>query len=97
GDSPAIMIGNLDVPRSYGMVGWEQPVTPPFYLVSQPTIVRVTRSEASCCTKWPAPGTVTRVKSLSTQLQVSLRAPGRSDWSVKPWIRSTGHLTLGNV
>ena len=64
---------------------------------SQPTIVRVTRSAASCWTKWPAPGIVTKVRSLSSQFQVSLSAPGRRAWSFRPWIKSTEHFTVGKV
>ena len=37
-----------------------------------------TRSAASCCTKCPAPGMVTNVKSFSTKSHVPLSAPGRS-------------------
>lgn len=58
----------------------------PFYFssVSQRTIVRVTNGLASRCTKWPAPGTVTRVRSLSSHFQVSLSAPGSRYWSPSP-------------
>src|SRR5262249_33872278 len=45
--------------------------------VSHRTIARVTSSGASRCTKCPALGTVTSVKSFSTHFQLSLSAPGR--------------------
>src|ERR1700749_1905178 len=41
-------------------------------------MVADTRSEASCCTKCPAPGMVTSVKALSTRFQVPLSAHGNS-------------------
>ena len=63
--------------------------------MSQPAIVLVTMSAASCWTKWPAPGMVTSVRSLSIHFQVSLSAPGSSAWSFKPWIKRTEHLTAG--
>ncbi len=43
-------------------------------IVSHHFIVVVTRSAASCWTKWPAPGTVTSVRSFATQSQVSVSA-----------------------
>ncbi len=51
---------------------------------NQFTIVRVTVSEASCCTKCSASGTVTRVKSFSSHFQVSFNAPASNALSLRP-------------
>ena len=61
------------------------------------TIVRVTRSAASCWTKWPAPGIVTRVRSLSTQFQVSLSAAGQQGLVLQAVDQEDGALDRGEA
>ena len=51
---------------------------------SQRLIVSVTNSAASLWTKWPAPGTVTRVRSRSSQSHVPPRASASRYWSARP-------------
>src|SRR5580698_1357963 len=66
---------------------------------SQLLIVRETKSEASCCTKWLAPGIVTSVKSIPIQSQVLFSAPESNAVSPNPWIIKTGIFvfTTGDV
>lgn len=57
---------------------------------SQFVSTRVTAPAASCCTKWPAPGSVTSVRSRSTHCQVSFRPPGNRASSSNPWMTRVG-------
>lgn len=54
------------------------------YRASHIRIDRVTKSAASCCTKCPAPGTVTSVKSLSSHSHVLFNAGASSAQSFNP-------------
>ena len=54
----------------------EGPARRSAYRPSQLTIVRVTRSAASCWTKWPAPGIVTRVRSRLDPVPGVVERPG---------------------
>ena len=57
-------------------------------------MLRVTRSAASCWTKWPAWRMVSKVQSFSSHSQVLFKPPGNRNGSCKPWICRTGAWTL---
>src|SRR5438874_13756058 len=65
-------------------------------IASHHRIVSATRSAASCCTKCPAPGTVTSVRSFSSQFHVPDNPSAFSAVSLRPWNISTGILTFGS-